>query len=126
MSFRTDRVRLAFLVKRKSTLTEEEFSRYWSGTHSALFASLKIVKTNLIKYEQAHINQSALMQIHRIGGAPCEWDGMGTFEAESYAKIFEVFENEEYLRVVKPDEANYLARDECQLLPLDLLTVLEK
>ncbi|KAJ7475960.1 hypothetical protein FB451DRAFT_263796 [Mycena latifolia] len=127
MSFRTDRVRLAILLKRKSTLTEEEFSQYWSGTHAALFSSVDIVKKNLIKYEQAHVNQSVLMQLVQAMGAPMsEWDGMVIFEGESYAKIFEVFQSEEYNRIVVPDEENFLDRQGAQMLPLDLFTVIDK
>ncbi|KAJ7707586.1 hypothetical protein B0H17DRAFT_917969, partial [Mycena rosella] len=52
--------------------------------------------------------------------------GLAIFEGETYAKILEVFANEEYWRVIIPDEANVIAREECQALPLDLFTVLEK
>jgi hypothetical protein len=42
---------------------------------------------------QGHINHPVLQQItaQMIPGAPTiDWDGMAIFEAESYAKIFEV------------------------------------
>jgi hypothetical protein len=56
MSYRTDRVRVVVLLKKKPTLSKEEFHKYWSGTHSALFSSLDIVKSNLVKYEQVRPN----------------------------------------------------------------------
>ncbi|KAJ6576622.1 hypothetical protein DFH09DRAFT_1149881 [Mycena vulgaris] len=127
MAFRIDRVRLVILLKRKSTLSKEEFSQYWSGTHSDLFMSLEIVKSNLIKYEQAYTNQSVLLQlVEGMGLTMHEWDGMAIFEAESYAKIFEVFQNEEYKRIVVPDEHKFVDREASQIFPLDLFTVIDK
>ena len=55
MSIRTDRVRLAGLLKKKEGLTREEFLSYWLGHHGPLFSSLDIVKTNLSKYEQVSL-----------------------------------------------------------------------
>ncbi|KAJ7761902.1 hypothetical protein DFH07DRAFT_814474 [Mycena maculata] len=127
MSFRTDRVRLAILLKRNPTLTKEEFSQYWLGTHAALFSGLAIVKTNLLKYEQAHTNEPVLLQLAAAMGAPkSEWDGMAIFEAESYVKIFEIFQSEEYQKVVVPDEKHFIVRQASQALPLDLNTVLDQ
>ncbi|KAJ7475961.1 hypothetical protein FB451DRAFT_1173905 [Mycena latifolia] len=124
MSLRTDRVRLVMFLRRKSTLTREEFSQYWSGTHAALFSSLEIVKTNLIKYEQAHINESVL--IDGMKAPMPEWDGMVIFEGESHANIFEVFQSEEFQRIIIPDAAKFLDTERSQQIPFDLLTVIDK
>ncbi|KAJ6508005.1 hypothetical protein C8R47DRAFT_1036853 [Mycena vitilis] len=127
MSFRTDRVRLVVLLKRKSSLSKEEFHTYWSEKHGPLFSSLEIVKTNLLKYEQAHTNDAILQQITQMMGAPMsEWDGMAIFEAETYGKIFEVFTHPEYQEKVIPDEKSFMDRESCQMLPLDLFTVIGK
>ncbi|KAJ7678933.1 hypothetical protein DFH06DRAFT_975016 [Mycena polygramma] len=127
MSFRTDRVRLVALLKRKPSLSKEEFHKYWAEKHGPLFSSLEIVKTNLLKYEQAHTNDAVLQQVTQKMGAPMsEWDGMAIFEGESLAKIFEVFTHPEYQEKVIPDEKSFVNREACQMLPLDLLTVIDK
>jgi hypothetical protein len=106
MSFRTDRVRLAILLKRKATLSREEFRRYWIETHGPLVNSLDVIKTNLLKIEQvrkshdlshpsvekqqAHVNESVIAHLTQMPFGPSEWDGIAILEAESYAKIFEV------------------------------------
>ncbi|KAF7336722.1 hypothetical protein MVEN_02107200 [Mycena venus] len=42
-------------------------------------------------------NDAVLQQIAQMMGAPLsEWDGMAIFEGGSYAKIFEIFQSEEY------------------------------
>ncbi|KAJ7903413.1 hypothetical protein B0H14DRAFT_2664822 [Mycena olivaceomarginata] len=78
MSFRTDRVRVAILLKRKATLSREEFRRYWIETHGPLVNSL------------------------------------------------DVFQSEEYQKKIIPDNDVFLDAKGCQLLPLDVLTVVDK
>jgi hypothetical protein len=69
MSFRTDRVRVAMFVKRKATISKEQFHQYWAETHAPLVSSLNIVKTNLLKYEQVcklrNLSQPAMVENNR-------------------------------------------------------------
>ena len=52
--------------------------------------------------------------------------GMAVFEAESYDKIFQVFADPEYQRVVFPDEQKLLDRGRSQLFAGQVATVWEK
>ena len=52
--------------------------------------------------------------------------GVAVFEAESYAKIFEVFQSEEYIRVVFPDEANFIERSKTGFIAGGLVTFVDK
>ncbi|KAG5644109.1 hypothetical protein DXG03_009128 [Asterophora parasitica] len=123
--FRTDRVRLIVFLKRRSDLTREEFSHYWNGPHAELFLSLDIVKKNVIKYEQAHVNDKFVKAPLALGLTESDWDGLVVLDGESYEKLFEVFSSEEYAKIVAPDEENFLDRAKVQILPLDLVTVFE-
>ncbi|KAF8079269.1 hypothetical protein FPV67DRAFT_1444426 [Lyophyllum atratum] len=123
--FRTDRVRVVIFLKKRPDLTKEEFSRYWSGPHGDLFKSLEIVKKNVIKYEQAHTNDKYISAPQAMGLTAPEWDGLVILEGESYEKLFEVFQSDEYLSIVAPDEAHFLDRAKCQILPVDLVTLIE-
>ncbi|KAJ7364156.1 EthD domain-containing protein [Mycena albidolilacea] len=128
MSFCTDRVRVAMFVKRKATISKEQFHQYWAETHAPLVSSLNIVKANLLKYEQAHTNETMITHLTPMA-LPfplSEWDGIAIFEAESYAKFFEVCQSEEYQRKLVPDEDAFLDRKGCQLLLLNVLTVIDK
>ena len=49
---RHDKVRLLAFLYRKPGTSAEDFSTYWRETHSHVFASLPIVKRNILKYEQ--------------------------------------------------------------------------
>ncbi|KAF8206286.1 hypothetical protein K438DRAFT_1816945 [Mycena galopus ATCC 62051] len=121
MSYRTDRVRLVILVKRKPGLSKEEFQKYWSETHGPLFASLDIAKKKLFKYEQAHTNHAVLEQMAQMTGAPIP-DGM-----VCYANIFEVCVAKRGMEgVIFPDSEVFMDTQTLQMLPLDLITVLDK
>ena len=52
---RHDRVRLTVLLHRKQGMSTEDFQKYWRDEHSQLFANLKIVKRNLLTYEQVGV-----------------------------------------------------------------------
>ncbi|KAJ7449130.1 hypothetical protein B0H11DRAFT_1696057, partial [Mycena galericulata] len=57
--------------------------------HGSLFTSLEIVKRNILKYEQAHLNEEMRECFQGARFKAFEWDGMAIFDAESYAKIIE-------------------------------------
>ncbi|KAF9469494.1 hypothetical protein BDZ94DRAFT_1091 [Collybia nuda] len=126
MSLRQDRVRILAFIKKVDSVSKEEFSRYWVEDHSKIFMSMAIAKTNLLKYEQAHTNDAICKVFEGMGMHPPPWDGMATFEAESYEKIFAVFKDEEYLKIVLPDELKFIDRPNCKMLPLDLAPILDR
>ena len=55
LQYRRDRVRLTVLIFRKEGMSTENFQQYWRNEHSQCFAHLKIVKKNLLKYEQVGV-----------------------------------------------------------------------
>ena len=53
---RADRVRLTLFLYRKQGMSSEEFSNYWRGEHSQIFANLPVVKKYLLTYEQVRLS----------------------------------------------------------------------
>ena len=51
--------------------------------------------------------------------------GIAIFEATSLDKIFEIFQDEEYLRVVVPDEQNFFDHENAQILAGPFATVID-
>ncbi|KAJ7629244.1 hypothetical protein DFH06DRAFT_1226202, partial [Mycena polygramma] len=129
MSFevRTDRVRLAVQVTRKAGMSKEDFRRYWTEVHGPLFAGLNVVKANVLKYEQAHINQETSDRFRAAGFPVPEftYDGFAILEAESYEKALEVFQSEEF-KVALKDGDNFMNHEKTQFIPLDLVTAIDK
>ena len=52
--------------------------------------------------------------------------GIAVFEAESYEKIMEVFQSEEYQRVSRPDESSFLDRSKTCFCPGTIITYIDK
>ncbi len=51
--------------------------------------------------------------------------GIAIFEATSLDKIFEIFQDEEYLRVVVPDEVNFFDHENAQILAGPFATIID-
>ncbi|RPD63987.1 hypothetical protein L227DRAFT_521254 [Lentinus tigrinus ALCF2SS1-6] len=117
-SLRTDRVRLAVLMAPKPGLSFKEFDRYWLDVHANVFSSIAIVKQNLLKYEQFHLDPKyeAVINASSLAKSKSPFRGIAIFEATSLDKIFEIFQDEEYLRVVVPDELNFFDHEKAQIL----------
>lgn len=59
-----------------------------------------------------------------MGTEQTQFWGLVTFEAESYDKINEVFSDPEFVRVVYPDEKNFIDRSKSQVLAGNYATLL--
>ncbi|THU92889.1 hypothetical protein K435DRAFT_671245 [Dendrothele bispora CBS 962.96] len=123
---RTGRVRLLSLLTKKPSISQEEFERYWLEKHSQLILSLNIVKKNLRRYELVRCFKSfhSFLQALRIPLIDC--DGIGILEAESYEKIFEIFDDPEFKAIGEPDEEHFLDRSKTRVIPLDFLVFIDK
>ncbi|MCJ1458969.1 hypothetical protein MMC28_009346 [Mycoblastus sanguinarius] len=122
---RQDRVRLVILLHRKESMNVDDFQEYWRNEHSQVFSSIAVVKKNLLSYEQAHGNSEALEQLKQVGFPVAEADGMAIFEAVSYEKIFECFTDDEYKKVVVPDEEKFLDRGKSLAFPAGIVNVFD-
>ncbi|KAJ8488630.1 hypothetical protein ONZ51_g3423 [Trametes cubensis] len=123
---RKDRVRVIGLMAKKPGMTDDEFYTYWREVHGPLFANMEITKKNILKYEQHHYTTAFEAGVAAMGFDVVPYRGVAVFEAESYAKIFEVFQSEEYIRVVFPDEANFIERSKTGFIAGGLVTFVDK
>ncbi|KAI0326539.1 hypothetical protein GY45DRAFT_1258785 [Cubamyces sp. BRFM 1775] len=125
---RTDRVRLAVLMAPKPGLSFEEFDRYWLDVHAEVFSSIAIVKRNLLKYEQFHLDPKYddIIAAQSLAKSKTPFRGIAIFEATSLDKIFDIFQDEEYLRVVVPDEHKFFDHENAQILAGPFATIIDK
>ncbi|KAI0829730.1 hypothetical protein BC628DRAFT_1062466 [Trametes gibbosa] len=124
---RTDRYRVVGLLSKKPELSDEEFFTHWREVHGPLFTSLDIVKKNILKYEQHHYTGIFNAAVSAHGYALTQDRiGLAVFEAESYEKILEVFNSEEYKRTVYLDEVNFMERDKSVFFPGSLVTFIDR
>ncbi|KAK7451672.1 hypothetical protein VKT23_012349 [Stygiomarasmius scandens] len=123
---RTDRVRTLGLITKKPSISQEEFERHWLEKHSKLVLSLDIVQKNLLKYEQLHVNEQTKSLLQSLGLTLIDCDGIGILEAESYEKLFEVFNDPEFKAVIGSDEERFLDRSKTRMIPLDFIAFIDK
>ncbi|KAK0209220.1 hypothetical protein DFS33DRAFT_1254824 [Desarmillaria ectypa] len=126
-TIQTDRVRVALLFKRKEGLTLEEFYSHWFEGLSKMLLSSPIFMDNVLKYEQLRIDNETAAMLKTVGFEPPEqWDGMALLEAESFEKIFAIFQSEEYKTIIGPYEDQFLQRKAVQIFPLRFAVFLDK
>ncbi|KAL7281309.1 hypothetical protein PYCCODRAFT_1476541 [Trametes coccinea BRFM310] len=114
------RFRMTVLVRPKEGMSFEDFFEYWQHKHAVLFNSIAISKKNLYKYEQFHVDPDSTAKLTKAWSPLMNplppYAGVAAFEADSPEKILEIFEDEEYLRVVAPDEDKFVDRPSMQVL----------
>jgi hypothetical protein len=81
---------------------------------------------SLILVVQGHTNHKIIKILEGTGLHTAQWAGLAIYEADSYEKIFAIFRDEEYLKVVLPDQKKFVDREGSQVLPVDLATILDK
>ncbi|KAF7350074.1 Ethyl tert-butyl ether degradation [Mycena venus] len=119
---RSERVRIAIFVKRKSGMSKEEFSHYWAEVHGPQFMALDVAKRNVLKYEQAHLNDE-MVRIFGAGGFPMpDYDGIAILEGESYPKLMKVSQSEKVQNFMREDSENFMDAAAMQYLPLDTIS----
>ncbi|CDO76181.1 hypothetical protein BN946_scf185037.g4 [Trametes cinnabarina] len=126
---RSQRFRMTVLIKPKEGMSFEDFLDYWEHKHAALFNSIAISKRNLYKYEQFHVDSTSTAILTKAWSEAMNpippYAGVASFEADSPEKILEIFDDEEYLRVVAPDEDKFVDRPSMQVLGGYYVTIFE-
>jgi len=104
-------VKFSIFLRKHPNMSHDEFVQYHKTSHAKLFTSLDVVKQNVLKYVQSHAIPAS------IPGFPeMYYDGITELWFNDETDIAKVFGAEEYLRVVRPDEENFLDLNECGFL----------
>ncbi|CAH0058081.1 unnamed protein product [Clonostachys solani] len=108
-------VRITILVRKRDDLSYEEFHKYWSEKHPDIWLSVPIVQEKIVKYSQFHANE-AVRSAYGSAMPLASYDGAAEMWAASMEDLLAVFTNEEYQRIVVPDEQKFLKREEAQMI----------
>ncbi|KAI0330149.1 hypothetical protein GY45DRAFT_1324032 [Cubamyces sp. BRFM 1775] len=127
------RFRLMVSFAPKEGVSMEDFRAHWSGTHARLFLSLMIVRTNILKYEQFYVDagsSATMAQIAAVLGRENNstlpaGGGVAVLEAETPEKILAIFKDEEFLRVVAPDQESFIDGSSMRVLSGHYTTMFE-
>ncbi|WP_187978134.1 EthD domain-containing protein [Mycetocola sp. JXN-3] len=104
-------IKFTILIRRNPALTHEEFITYHRDRHAPLFMSLDCVRDNVRRYVQQHGLPVALP-----GLPPVTFDGATELWFDDLEGIGRVFEDPEYLAIIRPDEERFINLLGCEFL----------
>ncbi|KAJ3558502.1 hypothetical protein NM688_g888 [Phlebia brevispora] len=104
-------IRITALVKRRPGMTREEFREHWSNNHARLFTSLKVMQENIF-----HLLSPSSDALEKAGFNIAPYDGAAELWVEKLEDLLAVFGDEDYHKIVVPDEVNFLDRDSIQIM----------
>ncbi len=104
-------IKFTIILRRKSGTTQEQFVDHHRNVHATLFSSLPEVKLFVRRYVQAHAMEG------RIAGLPdSKIDGTTELWFDDIAGLAGVFESENYMKTIRPDEESFLDLHACEFL----------
>lgn len=112
-------IKVTILLRRNPSRTLEQFIEYHKNEHAALFMSLPVVQQTVRRYVQQHSLGIALEGLPLAG-----YDGITELWFDDVESFGRCFSDEEYLRVVRPDEMNLLDLGACGIVLSTSNTVL--
>jgi hypothetical protein len=68
-------VHLQILIKKLDTLPNEDFHSYWRDSHPQIWLNVAIVKKNVLKYSQFHVDNKTSAGLKTAGLPMAEFDG---------------------------------------------------
>ena len=104
-------IKFTILLKRKSTLSHEEFVTHHKDKHAALFMSMPVVQTTVRRYVQQHA-----LPVTLPGMPPVKYDGITELWSDDVDALSRCFSDAEYLRVIRPDEESFLDLHGCDFI----------
>ena len=104
-------IKFSILLKRKSSLTQDEFVDYHRNAHAALFMSVPVVRETVRRYVQQHA-----LPVELPGMPPVQYDGITELWFDDVDAIAQLFSDDEYMRVIRPDEASFIDLEHCDFI----------
>ncbi|KAJ7582204.1 hypothetical protein C8J56DRAFT_1056350 [Mycena floridula] len=103
-------VHITVSLKHRPDISFEEFDEIWTN-HAKVFTGIKYTQDNVIRYTQFHVKKDLGAPFLEFGMANVnEFDGIAHFDVERVDVLVNLMKDEEYLRVVVPDEDRFLDR----------------
>jgi len=115
-------VKLIVLMRRKPSLSEAEFHRYWREEHARTVVSVKEFARYLRKYVQWHTVKDFAMW-GTPGLAP--FDGVAELWFDSMDDLNKALNEPRYLEVVRTDEAKFMDLPNCQPLIMEKVPIID-
>lgn len=107
-------IKFTILLKRRPTLSHEQFVAHHKDKHAALFMSMPVVQETVRRYVQQHA-----LPVTLPGMPPVKYDGVTELWFDDIDALAKCFMDPEYLRVIRPDEESFLDVHGCDFIVSD-------
>ncbi len=104
-------IKFTILLKRKASLTHEQFVAHHRDVHAALFMSIPLVKETVRRYVQQHGIPAELP-----GMPPAKYDGVTELWFDDIDALGKCFSDSEYMKRIRPDEESFLDLHGCDFI----------
>ena len=104
-------IKFTILLRRKPSMTHDEFVAYHRERHAPLFCALPAVRQHVRRYVQCHT-----VPVSIPGLPPVAFDGITELWFDDVAGLEAVFTSEPYMETIRPDEAQFLDLHACEFV----------
>ncbi len=104
-------IKFTILLKRKASLTHDQFVRHHKDVHAGLFMSVRVVKETVRRYVQEHT-----LPVDLPGMPPAKYDGITELWFDDIDALGRCFSDLEYMSKIRPDEESFLDLHGCDFL----------
>ncbi|WP_174284907.1 EthD domain-containing protein [Sphingomonas bacterium] len=104
-------VKFTILLKRKPSLTHDQFVEHHRNIHADLFMSVAVVKATVRRYVQQHA-----LPVELPGMPPVKYDGVTELWFDDVEALERCFSDSEYLQRIRPDEESFLDLHGCDFI----------
>lgn len=104
-------IKVTILLTRNEALTREQFIAYHRTEHAALFSSIPVVKETVRQYVQQHA-----LGVTIPGLPPEKYDGVTELWFDDLDGFGRCFSDDDYMRLVRPDEMKFLNLEACEIV----------
>lgn len=104
-------IKFTILLKRKASLSHEQFVNHHKRVHADLFMSVPAVRETVRRYVQQHA-----MPITLPGLPPVKYDGVTELWFDDVEALGRCFSDAEYLERIRPDEESFLDLQGCDFI----------
>ena len=101
-------IKFTILLRRKPSMTHDEFVAYHRERHAPLFCALPAVRQHVRRYVQCHTVPASIP-----GLPPVAFDGISELWFDDLAGLEAVFTADSYMETIRPDEAQFLDLHAC-------------
>ena len=102
-------------IKRKPTLSREEFTAYWRDVHAPTLLACTDFTRHITSYVQYHLVGEDT-PVAKLFGVSGDYDGVAALTFADEAALAAAFSEPAYMTDVRPDEFNFVDTTNCETI----------